>query len=140
MKKIFFTLFFTLVSLFSYSQEETSPSKKEALPVYDENTVYNTSGIEFKPEYPGGMSEFYKYIGKKYRTPKVKGLQGKVFVTFIIEKDGSVSNVKVLRDIGHGTGEEAIRVLENSKKWIPGEQNGKKVRVLYSLPISIQTE
>ena len=69
---------------------------------------------------------------------RVKNLKGKVFVTFVVEKDGSLSDIKVIRDIGLGTGEEAIRVLKECPKWLPGEQNGQKVRVLYSLPISIQ--
>ena len=104
----------------------------------EENSIYNVSGVEMKPEYPGGLKEFYNYIGKNYKTPDVKGLNGKVIVTFVIEKDGSLTDIKVIRDIGYGTGEEAIRVLKECKKWIPAEQNGQKVRVQYTLPISIQ--
>ena len=103
-----------------------------------ESDIYNIAGVESKPDFPGGLKEFYSYIGKNFRLPDVKGLAGKVFVSFVIEKDGSVTDIKVIRDIGYGTKEEAIRVLQNSPKWIPGEQNGKKVRVLYGLPISIQ--
>lgn len=99
--------------------------------------IYNTAGVEVKPEFPGGLEQFYKYIAQNYKTPNVAGLKGKVFVSFVIEKDGSVVDVKVIRDIGYGTGEEAIRVLKNCPNWIPGEQQGKKVRVLYSLPINI---
>ena len=62
-----------------------------------------------------------------------------MIVTFVIEKDGSLTDIKVIRDIGYGTGEEAIRVLKECKKWIPAEQNGQKVRVQYTLPISIQS-
>ena len=101
--------------------------------------VYNTAGIEVKPDFPGGMGEFYKYFAKNYRTPNVKKLNGKVYVSFVIEKDGSIGEVKVLRDIGYGTGEEAIRVLNNSPKWLPGEQDGRKVRCAFSLPINIHT-
>jgi periplasmic protein TonB len=95
--------------------------------------------IESKPEFPGGIIEFYKFISKQYRTPKVKGLVGKVYMSFIIEKDGSINEIKVLRDIGYGTGEEAIRVLKLSPTWKPGEQDEKKVRCFFSLPISIQS-
>ena len=141
MKKIYFTLLFTIVSIIGYSQDVKLHPNGDSCPTkVDENTIYNTAGIEKKPEYPGGLAEFYKYIGKKYRTPNVKGLQGKIFVTFIVEKDGSITDVKVLRDIGYGTGEEAVRVLQKCKNWIPGEQDGRKVRVLYSLPIVIQTQ
>jgi protein TonB len=140
MKKVILVLGLIFVSQFGYTQEgkplivvpmeTTNPS--------DENAIYNTAGIDVKPDFPGGIQEFYKFIGKNYKTPNVKNLKGKVFVMFVIEKDGSLTDIKVLRDIGHGTGEEAVRVLKECPKWLPGEQNGKKVRVLYSLPISIQ--
>jgi protein TonB len=102
-----------------------------------DNTVYNTAGIDVKPDFTGGMDAFYQFISKNYNCPKVDKLAGKVYVTFVIEKDGSLTHIKVLRDIGYGTGKEAIRVLELSPKWLPGEQNGKKVRCTYSLPIAI---
>jgi protein TonB len=107
--------------------------------VEEDNQVYNTAGIEVKPEYPGGIEKFYKFVGNNYKTPEEEGLKGKVYVTFVVEKDGSLTDIKVLRDIGYGTGTEAIRVLKKCPKWNPGEQNGKKVRVLYSLPITIQS-
>lgn len=107
--------------------------------VEEDNSVYNTAGIEVKPEFPGGIEKFYKFVGNNYRAPEEEGLKGKVYVTFVVEKDGSLTDIKVLRDIGYGTGAEAIRVLKKSPRWAPGEQNGKKVRVLYSLPITIQT-
>lgn len=101
--------------------------------------IYNTSGIEVLPEYPGGIGKFYQFIGDNYKTPTaVDFLGGKVYVSFIIEKDGSVADIKVLRDVGFGTGKEAIRVLELCPKWSPGHQNGKNVRCSYSLPISLQ--
>src|SRR3970040_609950 len=107
--------------------------------VEEDNQIYNTAGIVVKPEFPGGMDKFYSYVGKNYQTPEEEGLKGKVYVTFVVEKDGSLTDIKVIRDIGYGTGKEAIRVLNKCPKWTPGEQNGKKVRVLYSLPITIQS-
>jgi protein TonB len=107
--------------------------------VEEDNSIYNTAGIEVKPDFPGGMDKFYKYVGNNYRSPEEEGLKGKVYVTFVVEKDGSLTDIKVIRDIGFGTGKEAIRVLKSCPKWTPGEQNGKKVRVLYSLPITIQS-
>lgn len=104
-----------------------------------DNNIYNTAGIEVKPDFPGGIEKFYSYVGKNYQVPEEEGLKGKVFVSFVVEKDGSLTDIKVIRDIGYGTGKEAIRVLKNCPKWNPGEQNGKKVRVLYSLPINIQS-
>ncbi len=114
-------------------------SQKKLDTVTDKNDpIYNTAGIEVKPEFPGGLEQFYQYISRNYKTPNVAGLKGKVFVSFVIEKDGRVDDIKVIRDIGYGTGKEATRVLKNCPNWIPGEQQGKKVRVLYSLPINIE--
>lgn len=107
--------------------------------VEEDTNIYNTAGIEVKPDFPGGIEKFYKFVGNNYKTPEEEGLKGKVYVTFVVEKDGSLTDIKVLRDIGYGTGAEAIRVLKKCPKWTPGEQNGKKVRVLYSLPITIQS-
>ena len=107
--------------------------------IVEDNNIYNTAGIEVKPDFPGGLEKFYKFVANNYRTPEEEGLKGKVFITFVVEKDGSLTDIKVIRDIGYGTGKEAIRVLKSSPRWNPGEQNGKKVRVLYSLPITIQS-
>lgn len=104
-----------------------------------DNQIYNTAGIEVKPDFPGGINKFYKFVGDNYQTPEEDGLKGKVYVTFVVEKDGSLTDIKVIRDIGYGTGKEAIRVLKKSPRWTPGVQNGKPVRVLYSLPITIQS-
>jgi beta-lactamase regulating signal transducer with metallopeptidase domain len=90
-----------------------------------------------KPTFPGGMEKFYDFVGKNYKMPDVKDLKGRVLIQFTIEKDGSLTGIKSIRDLGNGTGEEAIRVLKLSPNWIPGEQDGKPVRVVYSLPISI---
>jgi protein TonB len=99
----------------------------------------NTIPLKKKPEFPGGMEAFFKYIGNNYKTPKVSNLSGKIYLNFVIEKDGSIVEVKVLRDLGYGTGEEAVRVLSESPKWSPGMQNGQPVRVMFNLPISIQS-
>ncbi|MBB1192611.1 regulatory sensor-transducer, BlaR1/MecR1 family protein [Flavobacterium sp. SOK18b] len=101
--------------------------------------IYTTTGITEKPDFPGGMMEFYKFVGQNFKTPEQANLKGKVYITFIIEKDGSISDVKNIRDIGFGTGDEAVRVIKLSPKWLPGKMNGVPVRVMYSLPITIQS-
>ena len=131
-------LLFLTIALFSIQITLAQGTEVVHEQVTDANSIYNSNFIEVKPQYPGGLQEFYKFIGKKYRVPNVKGLTGKVFISFVIEKDGSVTDLKVISDIGYGTGEEAVRVLKKCKKWIPAEQNGKKVRVEFTLPISIQ--
>ncbi len=107
--------------------------------VEEDTKVYGTAGIEVIPDFPGGMEKIYGFVRRNYQAPEEEGLKGKVFVTFVVEKDGSLTDIKVIRDIGYGTGKEAIRVLNKCPKWNPGEQNGKKVRVQYSLPITIQS-
>jgi TonB family protein len=117
----------------------------------DDNTFYlttykNGKFVEFKgwvpekiPEYPGGIEAFYKMLSKSIRYPPTarrNGTQGRVIVSFVIETDGSLINVKVARGIGDGCDEEAIRVIKLSSPWKPGIQNGKAVRVAYSVPVS----
>lgn len=104
--------------------------------LYDQELIYNQA--DKKPDFPGGIVEFYSFVGKNFKVPEAK-VNGKVYIQFVVEKEGSLTHIKVLRDLGHGTGEEAIRVLKLSPNWIPGEHEGKKVRVMYSLPISIQS-
>lgn len=94
--------------------------------------------VEDMPEFPGGEAALFKYLGKSIKYPqmaKEAGIQGVVYVTFIIGPDGSVSNVEVLRGIKGGCDEEAVRVVKNMPKWKPGKQRGKPVTVQYNLPI-----
>ena len=91
-----------------------------------------------QPGFTGGMNEFYKFVGANYKIPtELKG-NGRVYIKFMVEKDGSLSEFEILRDMGFGTGEEAIRVLKLSPKWIPGKDKNEPVRVQYSLPITLQ--
>ena len=95
--------------------------------------------VEHPPTFPGGLNKFYDFLGRNIRYPaqmKAKGVEGKVFLNFIVEANGSLSNIKVLREPGYGSGKEAARVLALSPKWKPGVQNGQKVRVSYNVPIS----
>ena len=106
----------------------------------NENTVYNSAGVEVLPEFPGGNNLLSRYLSKYFTISdemKSMELKGKIFASFIVEKDGSISNIKIIREIGYRTGEEAQRVLKSMPKWNPAQLNGKKVRCLYSMPISI---
>ena len=107
-----------------------------------QDSVFNTTILDKSPEYIGGMQLFYKFVGENFTISDEaikEKISGKVFITFIVEKDGSLSNFKILRDIGYGTGEESVRVLKLSPKWKPGEIKGKPVRVQFSLPITVNT-
>ena len=94
--------------------------------------------VEDMPSFPGGEGELFKYLGENIKYPpmaKDAGITGTVFVTFVVKEDGKVSGVRVLRGIGGGCDEEAIRVVEAMPKWKAGKQRGKAVRVQYNLPI-----
>jgi len=110
---------------------------EEDTQITDSTNTFSIKEVEVKPDFPGGMEAFYKFIGRNFRTPKEDNAKGKIFITFTIDIDGSVTNVRVLRDIGFGTREEAIRVLKLCPKWNPGIINGVPVKVIYSLPINI---
>ena len=105
--------------------------------IVEDNTIYNA--VEVKPDFPGGIAKFYAYVAKNFKTPDDEEINGKIIVQFVVEKDGNLTDIKILRDLGFGTGKEAIRVLNSSPKWKPGIQNGRPVSVLYNLPISIVT-
>lgn len=101
------------------------------------------TAVEQEPTFPGGMNKFYQFLGRTIRYPaqmKEKGIQGKVFLRFIIETDGSLSHIEVLREPGYGSGKEAVRAMSLCPKWNPGVQNGHKVRVQYNVPISFTLE
>lgn len=94
--------------------------------------------VEEQPQYPGGEAARLQYLQQNIKYPeeaKELGIQGRVFVTFVVEVDGSITDVKVLRGIGGGCDQEAIRVVQNMPKWIPGKQRGVPVRVQFNLPI-----
>jgi protein TonB len=94
--------------------------------------------VEKQPSFEGGMKAFYQYIAQHLEYPKQAirvGREGKVFVSFVIDNDGSITQVEVLKGIGAGCDEEAVRVLQNAPKWNPGKQRGKPVKVRMQLPI-----
>ncbi|MBQ7280009.1 MAG: energy transducer TonB [Bacteroidales bacterium] len=99
--------------------------------------------VENDPEFPGGMDALYKYLSSNIKYPaiaKENNITGRVYVTFVVEKDGSIANPRILRDIGGGCGQEAIRVVKSMPKWTPGKQRGKAVRVQFNLPVSFNLQ
>ena len=99
----------------------------------------NFRQVDVVPIYPGGIEAFYKFIVKNLKYPKAakeNGTSGKVIVTFVVERDGQLAEVKVARGIGDGCDEEAVRVIKLTSPWKPGLQGGKPVRVAYSVPIN----
>lgn len=121
-------------------------AKEEATshPSNDGIRVTDYQKVEVQPvPFTGDLRSFLSFVGENYKFPysaKQAGLNGQVFVSFVVEQDGTLSNIKVLRDLGHGTGEEAIRVIKLSEKWKPGYVNGQPVAVSYSLPIRLNLQ
>ncbi len=104
----------------------------------EDNGVYSFISMESPPMYPGGMTAFYKFIGSNLKYPdaaKKEKVQGSVLISFMVEKDGLLNDIKIDRKLGYGTDEEALRVLKLAKRWNPGMVNGKPVRVKYNIPI-----
>lgn len=129
----------------TFSSEVTDDTKNIAIvPVQieeeeDETETQIFTVVENEPEFPGGMEALYKYLAQNIKYPQLareNNITGKVYVTFVVEKDGSIANPKVLRDIGGGCGAEAIRVVKAMPKWNPGKQRGKAVRVQFNLPVN----
>jgi protein TonB len=110
------------------------------LPVEDTH-IYDASGIDSYPEFEGGMAAWAKFIQKNLRYPyaaQEQEVQGKVFLSFVVEIDGSITDVTLIKGIGAGCDEEAMRVIKKSPKWKPGQQQNRKVRVRYTMPLSFR--
>ncbi|HEU4791635.1 MAG TPA: energy transducer TonB [Flavobacterium sp.] len=105
-----------------------------------DTSILTSNMVDKMPEFPGGIKKFYTYVGNNFEKPELESENAiRVSVSFVIEKDGSMTDIKVLKDPGYGLGAEAIRVLKSLKtKWSPGMFEGKAVRTSYNLPITIQ--
>ncbi|WP_315346488.1 energy transducer TonB [Segatella salivae] len=117
-----------LVLLFSF-MTSTAQTKKN-------NMVFDI--VEVMPQYPGGQIAMLKYFMENIKYPEQamkKGIQGRVAVSFIVEKDGSISNVKPVLSVHPLLDKEAVRVVKSMPKWSPGKQNGKPVRVRFNVPV-----
>ncbi|MFN4146034.1 MAG: energy transducer TonB [Runella sp.] len=123
---------------------ELAPVKEEvkvveAAPVEDQ--IFQV--VEQQPEFPGGMSALMQYLSKNIKYPAAASranVSGKVFLTFVVNTDGSIQDVQVLKGLGFGCDEEAQRVIKGMPKWKPGKQSGRNVRVKYNLPVSFVLE
>ena len=107
-----------------------------ALDEKEKDTIFKV--VEVMPVFPGGEKKLMSYLGNNIKYPekaKKDGVKGRVFITFVVEKDGRIDNVELLRGIGSGCDEEAMRVIKSMPKWSPGMTNGEPVRVQYNLPI-----
>jgi hypothetical protein len=118
----------------------TNPSKPAPEQPSDNvaSDVLRSENVQIKPRYPGGIIALQKYVTQNFKSTEAKGTIEKITVSFIIETDGSLSDIKTGKDLGSSINNEMIRVLSSAPKWIPGKQAGKPVRVAYTLPLNIQ--
>ena len=99
--------------------------------------------VEQMPDFPGGMSALMQYLSKNIKYPVVaeeNGIQGRVIVTFVVEKNGSITDVQVVKSVDPSLDKEAVRVVKSMPNWIPGKQNGSAVRVKYTLPVTFRLQ
>ena len=118
-----------------YSSDETALNEESSYS--DGNSINDRE--EVMPEFPGGPQALMDYLKANVIFPKIAeeaGIQGKVVVSYVIDVDGSVTDVKVVQSVHPALDKEAMRVVKNMPKWIPGKQDGKAVQVKYSLPIN----
>ena len=104
--------------------------------VYEEPEIFTI--VEQMPSFPGGEAKLFQYLGENMKYPAMArdaGITGVVYVTFVVKEDGKIDGVRILRGVGGGCDEEAIRVVKSMPRWTPGKQRGKSVRVQYNLPI-----
>lgn len=126
-----FLYFLLLAAFFQFSN--TVPVMAQV----PDTTIYKNLEV---PAYSKGMAAFRYWVTKNYRFPKKAveaRVNGTVRVNFVVEKDGSLGDIKIVEDLGYGTGEEAVRVLKKASKWTPGIQDGLPVRVQYTMPIHL---
>lgn len=121
-------------------ETEVEEMVKENAPEEEEtDKIFNV--VEHKPQPKGGMSAFYNYVNKEMEYPnqaRRMGIEGKVFVQFVVAKNGELTNVKVVKGLGAGLDKEAKRVVENAPRWEPGKQRGRPVKVRMVLPITFR--
>lgn len=139
MKKNIVIAFLFVVHL-GWTQKTTvasPPAMKAAQTTTVQQTIYTTDEVTIKPQFNGGNDALNTFIKRNFKKPKVKGLKGNVLVSFVVEPDGKLTEIGILADAGHGTGDEAIRVMERSPNWVPGSLNGNAVRTQYLVTIPI---
>ena len=128
MRKVFFIAIMALVCLQAQAQKEAPVEKKK-----DVFTI-----VEQMPEFPGGPAALLQYLNKHIKYPETaqeEALEGKVYVKFVVNEDGTISDAKVQKPVGNGFDEEALRVVSEMPAWKPGKQNGRAVNVYFQLPV-----
>jgi TonB family C-terminal domain len=130
MKKLIILSLMALFGLTTVSAQKTVVAQKN-------QKVFDV--VEQMPEYPGGIQALFEYLSQNVKYPadaENQKVEGRVIATFIVETDGTINNVEVVKPVFPSLDAEAIRVLSGMPKWTPGKQSGKEVRVKYTVPIN----
>lgn len=138
MKFLLFGMLFLAPTILSAQTENTD--KKNSIDTANEEVFVV---VEQNPEFPGGEEARMKFVRENIKYPKIaaeKGIQGNVFVGFIVEKDGSITNIKIVRGKDPSLDEEALRVTKLMPKWKPAMQRGKPVRCILTMPITFKLD
>lgn len=117
------------------------PIEKEIEKPKEDNTLFKT--VEQKPEFPDGEAALFRYLNSNIKYPAVareNGIEGTVYLGFVVEKDGSITDVLIKRGVGGGCSEEAMRVVQLMPKWKPGKQQGRTVRVAFTIPVKFKLD
>lgn len=131
------------------SEDDASAAQQETFvaPVVEEEEEESAQQIftvvEKQPEFPGGTAELFKYLSKAIKYPVIaqeNGIQGRVVCSFVVNRDGSIVDIQVMRGVDPSLDKEAIRVISEMPKWKPGEQRGKPVRVRFILPVQFRLQ
>jgi len=145
-KQILLTILWAIFSLCINAQPTTpssTPSNTDSLGATAPAIREMTDEDIVPPSYPGGESALLRFLAQNIRYPALareKNIQGVVALTFIVEKEGTVSNVTIIRDIGGGCGQEAARTVAAMPKWVPATVDGEPVRVRFTLPVRFKLE
>jgi protein TonB len=130
-----FYLFFTLLQGSIFAQQDSSAFTFDTVEVPDEEAF---TYVEKMPSFPGGQEEMYKYIYSNMQYPaaaKQNKIGGQVITQFVVSAEGEITKAKIVRSIGYGCDEEALRLVNSMPRWTPGDHNGRPVPVTYTLPI-----
>ncbi len=151
-KKSSFSLVWVLIVSINLAQAQVNEKVEEplSLEIMEESPtptnsdeVYTMFDLQQFPEFPGGLTAMNEYLATNMKYPKravENAVQGTVVLSFIVEKDGSLTNIKVVRDIGSDCGKEAVRLVEAMPKWSPGYRNGQKARAKFTMPFRFKLE
>lgn len=132
MKNYIFALFITITCMFANTAFSQGVS-------HDENMVYTK--VDKMPEFPGGQVALVKYLSKNIKYPskyKKEKVNGRVFVSFVIDKTGKVTQTKIVKSLNEECDKEALRVISLMPNWLPGEKDGNKVNVQFGLPVNFE--